>query len=128
MQNSLEQLDCELKQMLWFGAVFVYWNISPVQVAMTTSEIPSVYHDNSVNNSCQCYKGIHKLGDLFYNGIMLFCRSRFGIWFTWEELYVHTYRLKWSYFKNILDKKTRGGTLKIKLKVSLWGGRLLYGR
>lgn len=39
---------------------------------MTTSEIPSVFHDHSVNNSWQCSKKTHKLCDLFDNGIMFF--------------------------------------------------------
>lgn len=37
---------------------------------MTLGEIPSVFHDLSVNNFWQCSKKTHKLCDLFDNGIM----------------------------------------------------------
>lgn len=39
---------------------------------MATSEIPSVFHDHSVNNFWQCSKKTHKLCDLFDIGIMFF--------------------------------------------------------
>lgn len=39
---------------------------------MATSEIPSVFHDHSVNNFWQCSKKTHKLCDLFDTGIMFF--------------------------------------------------------